>query len=63
MEFFRNQEGQGLTEYITIVVLVSLAAVAAAASLGKSVKGKIRDAQKHIETQILIGEKKKRGPI
>lgn len=52
-----NEQGQGLTEYITLLVLVSLTAVAITRSLGKSVKGAIRKARDHISTQIVLKEK------
>jgi len=48
----RDEKGQGLTEYITLLVLVSLVAVGAAKSMGKHVRDKIRTARDHINTDI-----------
>ncbi len=47
-----NDKGQGLTEYITLLVLVSLVAVGAAKTLGTTVKQKIQTARSHIHSDI-----------
>jgi Flp pilus assembly pilin Flp len=47
-----DNKGQGLTEYITLLVLVSLVAVGAAKTLGTTVKEKIRRARSHIHSDI-----------
>jgi Flp pilus assembly pilin Flp len=52
MKILKNNSGQGLTEYITLLVLVSLVAVGAAKSLGKSVREKIKTARSHINSDI-----------
>lgn len=52
MNILKNNKGQGLTEYITLLVLVSLVAVGAATSLGKSVRQKIETARSHIHSDI-----------
>ncbi|MBI2711572.1 MAG: hypothetical protein HYX41_01740 [Bdellovibrio sp.] len=52
-----NNRGQGLTEYITLLVLVSLAAVGVTQGLGKSVKGAIKKARNRIDTQIVFKDK------
>jgi Flp pilus assembly pilin Flp len=49
-----NSSGQGLTEYVMLLVLVSLAAVGITKSLGKSVKGQIKKAQQRIDTGIVF---------
>jgi len=38
MKLFRNQSGQGMTEYIIIVALVAIAAIGAFAYFGKTVR-------------------------
>jgi len=38
MKFFRNQSGQGMTEYIIIVALIAIAAIAAFAYFGQTVR-------------------------
>lgn len=38
MKLFRNQSGQGMTEYIIIVAVIALAAIAAFSYFGKTVR-------------------------
>ena len=61
MQFFRNRmrdrRGQGLTEYITLLLLVSVFSIAAAQSLGKKVKAKIKLASDHISSDITLNPK------
>jgi len=38
MKIFRNQSGQGMTEYIIIVALIAIAAIAAFAYFGQTVR-------------------------
>jgi len=39
MKFFNNEDGQGLTEYGLLLGLIAVAAVAAFAATGDSIKG------------------------
>lgn len=50
--FKLNQKGQGLTEYMTLLVLVSLVAVGAARTLGTTVRSKIETATRHVNQDI-----------
>ncbi len=43
-----NQKGQGLTEYLILMLLVCVASIAAAQGLGKIVKNKIKEARDNI---------------
>ena len=47
-----DEKGQGLTEYITLLVLVALVAVGAAKSIGTTVRNKLETARKHINQDI-----------
>jgi Flp pilus assembly pilin Flp len=47
-----DEKGQGLTEYITLLVLISLVAVGATQSLGKKLREKISTATRHINQDI-----------
>jgi len=38
MKFFKNQSGQGMTEYIIIVALIAVAAIAAFSYFGQTVR-------------------------
>lgn len=57
----KNNQGQALTEYILILVLVSLVSVLTAASLGKKIKDKMATATKWINTEINFSEHEKVG--
>ena len=52
-----DQKGQGLTEYITLLLLVSIFSIAAAQTLGKKIKGKIELATRHIDSGITLEDK------
>ena len=56
LKLLGNEEGQGLTEYITLLVLISLVAVGAAKSLGRNVRDKIKTAREHINSDINFNE-------
>ncbi len=43
MKLFRNQSGQGMTEYIIIVAVVALAGIAAFSYFGKTLRGSAAD--------------------
>ena len=43
-----NEIGQGLTEYIILMLLVSVVSIVAVTGLGKAVKSKINEAERHI---------------
>jgi len=51
-----GNRGQGLTEYITLLVLVSLAAVGVTQGLGKSVKGALKKARDRIDKKVVFGK-------
>jgi len=44
----KNQEGQGLTEYLILLVLISLVSIAAVRSLGGTIQRKLELVQRHI---------------
>jgi Flp pilus assembly pilin Flp len=52
MKLFRNQSGQGMTEYIIIVAVIALAAIAAFSYFGKTVRN-----QSAAMSESLSGEK------
>lgn len=52
----RSQSGQGLTEYIILLLLVSVISIAAVKGLGSTVKGKIQEARDHINRDVSVGE-------
>ncbi len=53
-----NESGQGLTEYITLLLLISVFSIVAAQSVGKTIKRKIEMANRHIESDIVLEERR-----
>lgn len=53
-----DQKGQGLTEYIMLMLLVCLISVGIVGSLGKAIKSKLEVAKDHINKEITLGDKK-----
>jgi Flp pilus assembly pilin Flp len=43
-----DERGQGLSEYLILVLLIAVGSIAAARTLGGTVKGKIEMANRHI---------------
>jgi hypothetical protein len=43
-----SEAGQGLTEYLMIMILVAVVSIVAVKSLGSTVKSKIQEAREHI---------------
>lgn len=54
MKRFNNQKGQGLTEYLILLVLIAIISIGATKELGKSVKGRLDKAKKKINAEIVI---------
>jgi len=50
----RNQNGQGLTEYLILVLLIAVVSIGAAKSLGTTIKTKIKEAQNQINSQVIL---------
>ena len=51
-----SESGQGLTEYLMIMILVAVVSIAAVKSLGTTVKQKIQEARQHINEDITLKE-------
>ncbi len=50
----RNQKGQGLTEYLILLILISVVSITAAKTLGSTIKSKIQVARDHINKDISL---------
>ena len=50
----RNERGQGLTEYLILMLLISVVCIASAKTLGTTVRKKIQEARAHIDSDIVI---------
>ncbi len=49
-----NQQGQGLVEYVGLLLLVVLTVMTITKTVGTTVKGKMEEARSHIDTDIKI---------
>jgi Flp pilus assembly pilin Flp len=47
-----NNQGQGLTEYIILLMLVSVISITAVSTLGHTVRDKIQEASKAINSNV-----------
>jgi Flp pilus assembly pilin Flp len=50
----RSERGQGLTEYLILLMLVCVVSIAAVQSLGKEVKTKIQKVKEKINQEVTI---------
>jgi Flp pilus assembly pilin Flp len=49
-----NQSGQGLTEYITLLLLIAVLSIGVTQTLGKRIKDKIKKASEEINSGLSI---------
>jgi Flp pilus assembly pilin Flp len=61
MSVLKNNRGQGLTEYIVLLMLVSVISISAVSLLGRTVKGKIEEATRTINSKVTDGGEKNTG--
>lgn len=50
-----NEKGQGLTEYLMLILLIAVLSIGVTRSLGNTVKVKIKEAQNHINRDVVLG--------
>ena len=43
-----NNRGQGLTEYLVLLILISVISIGAVTTLGKTIQGKLKEAKDQI---------------
>ncbi|MBL7714876.1 MAG: hypothetical protein JNL01_05370 [Bdellovibrionales bacterium] len=48
----QNQKGQGLTEYLILLILVGIISIVSVQSLGKTIQAKIKLAREKIHTEV-----------
>jgi Flp pilus assembly pilin Flp len=51
-----DQRGQGLTEYLILVLLISVVSIAAVKGLGGTIKVKIREAKNKINHDVVLDD-------
>lgn len=49
-----DRSGQGLTEYLILLLLIAVVSIAAAQSLGATVKRKLQMAREHIHRDVTL---------
>ena len=59
----RNSRGQGLTEYLILIVLVAVVSIVATKSLGNTIKSKIQSARHHINSEVTFTESGSRSDL
>lgn len=52
----KNQLGQGLTEYLILVLLIAVTSIVAAKSLGSTIKSKLQQVRSHINSDVTLRE-------
>ena len=50
----KDQRGQGLTEYLVLILLIAVLSIAAVRSLGGTIRSKIQLAQRHINSDVSL---------
>jgi Flp pilus assembly pilin Flp len=53
-KLFRNCAGQGLTEYLILVVLIAVVCIGAAKTFGGVLKEKIELAKRHVKSEVSL---------
>lgn len=48
----KSKSGQGLTEYLILVMLVAVVSIAAAKSMGSTIKRKLQIVREHINEEV-----------
>lgn len=51
-----NQKGQGLTEYLILLLLISIVSIAATKTLGNTIKAKLTQVRDHIHKDVTLGD-------
>ena len=51
-KYLRSQSGQGMSEYLILVVLIAVGSIAATKTLGSTVKGKLEMIQRQIDSEV-----------
>ena len=54
--FKKDQKGQGLTEYLILLLLISVVSITAATSLGGTIRRKLQVARDHINKELTPNE-------
>jgi Flp pilus assembly pilin Flp len=53
-KIIRNDQGQGLTEYLILLLLIAVISIGATRTLGSTIKGKLEMAERHISSKVSL---------
>ena len=51
--YLKSTSGQGMSEYLILVVLIAVTTIAATKTLGNTIKGKLEMIEREIKTEVL----------
>jgi Flp pilus assembly pilin Flp len=51
--YFKNEQGQGMSEYLILVLLIAVASITVSQQVGKTVYGKLKDVNNGLKTVTL----------
>ncbi len=54
----KNSSGQGLTEYLILLLLIAVVSIVATRTLGRVINDKVELARRHIESDITLEKNK-----
>jgi Flp pilus assembly pilin Flp len=49
-----DEKGQGLTEYLMLLFLISIVSIATTRSLGSLIQRKLKEAKNHVEKELVL---------
>jgi Flp pilus assembly pilin Flp len=59
--YLKSKSGQGMSEYLILVVLIAVGSIAATKTLGATVKGKLEMINRQIDSEVLSPNSQSRG--
>jgi Flp pilus assembly pilin Flp len=54
VDYWRNERGQGLSEYLILVLLIAVVSIASVKSLGGTIKSKLQSVRNHINSDVVL---------
>ena len=53
LKYFKNEQGQGMSEYLILILLIAVASITVSQQVGRTVYGKLRDVNTSLRTVTL----------
>jgi Flp pilus assembly pilin Flp len=54
LKIYQNENGQGLSEYLILVLLIAVVSIASVKSLGGTIKDKLQTVRRHIHSDVVL---------